>query len=123
MSFFKHWKTVSLMIKISCKNPRWGKTPAVFHEFQTFIVYSASKTRSKVLISPPPLPGEKKLKVQNKIFKMFQWLFIYVFISQCGFKKRLWIPQKVVVERMKERRKKAAVLPKMWFLEAGISND
>jgi hypothetical protein len=34
---------------------------------------------------------------------MFQWLFIYVFISQSEFKKRLWIPQKVVVERMKER--------------------
>lgn len=54
---------------------------------------------------------------------MFQWLFICVFISQCGFKKRFWIPPKVVVERMKERGKKAAVLPKMWFLEAGISND
>lgn len=33
---------------------------------------------------------------------MLRWLFIYVFISQCGFKKRLWIPQKVVVERMEE---------------------
>lgn len=38
-------------------------------------------------------------------------------------KKATLDPQKVVVERMKERGGKAAILPKMWFLEAGISND
>lgn len=39
-------------------------------------------------------------------------------------KKATLDPRKVVVGRMKEcGEKKAAVLPKMWFLEAGISND
>lgn len=35
--FFKDWKTVILVIKISCKNPCWGETPTVFHQFRSFI--------------------------------------------------------------------------------------
>lgn len=64
-----------------------------------------------------------RLKTQNKNAKCFNDYLCISFLKWV-LKSDFGFPQNVVVERMKERAGgKRQFLPKMWFSEAGISND